>query len=132
MERKLRRCAVCGAEYRFCPKCNEDKDKPLYHYTFCSKNCRDIYSVISSFEDKEISAEETLEKLMELDLSRIDSFNDSYKDSLERIYNSAVPKKSKKKNKSSESKDVKTLDEQQSEEVGIYGESKGIEETYVE
>lgn len=132
MERKLRRCAVCGAEYRFCPKCNEDKDKPLYHYTFCSKNCRDIYSVISSFEDKEISAEETLEQLMELDLSRIDSFNDSYKDSLERIYNSAVPKKSKKKKKSSESKDVKTLDKQQSEEVSIYEESKGIEETYVE
>lgn len=132
MERKLRRCAVCGAEYKFCPKCNEDKDKPLYHYTFCSKNCRDIYSVISSFEDKEITAEIALEKLMDLDLSRIDAFNGSYKESLEKIYNSVIPKKSKKKNRFSESKEVKTLDEQQPEEFSIYEESKGIEEPYVE
>lgn len=131
MERKLRRCAVCGTEYKFCPKCNEDKDKPLYHYTFCSKNCRDIYSVISSFEDNGITADIALEKLMKLDLSRMDSFNGSYKDSLKKIYNSVVPKKSKKKNKSSEIKEEKILDVQ-SEENGIYEESKGIGETYVE
>ena len=131
MERKLRRCAVCGTEYRFCPKCNEDKDKPLYHYTFCSKNCRDIYSVISNYEVKEITAEIALENILELDLSKVDSFNDSYKKSLNDIYEN-IPKKQKRKSKSSSYKEEIVTDKI-SEENGIYEESKGFnEETYVE
>lgn len=87
MERKLRYCAVCGTGYKFCPKCNEDKDKPLYHYTFCSKNCKDIYSVISDYRDGELSCDEANKLLSSLDLSKINNFGESYKKSLEEIYN---------------------------------------------
>ena len=130
MERKLRRCAVCGTEYKFCPRCNEDKDKPLYHYTFCSKNCRDIYSVISDYEDKEITAKEAFEILSELDLSKKDCFNTSYKNSLDNIHQN-IPKKQKRKNKTSELVE-EVITDKMSEENGIYEESKGFEETYVE
>lgn len=79
MERKLRYCAVCGTGYKFCPKCNEDKNKPLFHYTFCSENCKDVYSVISSYRDGELNKDDAVESLSRLDLSKIDNFGESYK-----------------------------------------------------
>lgn len=89
MERKLRRCAVCGNEYRFCPRCNEDKDKPLFYFTFCSENCRSIYCVTSEYENGRLSAINAKEQLDKLNLSRLDNFGTSYKSSIDKIMKSA-------------------------------------------
>lgn len=86
MERKLRYCAVCGIGYKFCPKCNEDKDKPLYHFTFCSENCKDIYSVISDYKDGETDKEKSKELLSKLDLSKFNDFRESYKRCIDDIF----------------------------------------------
>ena len=51
-------CATCRSNYDFCPKCNRDKDKPLWYFTFCSQNCHDIYEITSSFENGKIDADE--------------------------------------------------------------------------
>ena len=81
-------CATCRSNYDFCPKCNRDKDKPLWYFTFCSQNCHDIYEITSSFENGKIDADEAKLKLNNLNLSKLDNFGESYKKSINKIMNS--------------------------------------------
>lgn len=85
MAKKMRKCAVCGKNYPFCPRCGEDKDKPMWYFTFCSENCKDIYDVTSKFEDGQISGKDAKTKLDKLDLSNFEDFGNSYKISVAKI-----------------------------------------------
>lgn len=87
-------CATCRCSYNFCPKCNEDKDKPLWYFTFCSQNCHDIYEITSSFENGKIDADEAKLKLDNLNLSKLDNFGESYKKSIDKIMSSVSIKES--------------------------------------
>ena len=87
-------CATCRSEYDFCPKCNKDKDKPLWYFTFCSQNCHDIYETTSSFENGKIDADEAKLKLDNLNLSKLDNFGESYKKSIDKIMSSVSIKES--------------------------------------
>ncbi|MBQ4523325.1 MAG: hypothetical protein IJA10_10300 [Lachnospiraceae bacterium] len=90
MERKLRTCAVCKTSYPYCPKCDEDKDKEIWYFTFCSKNCKDIYNITSDFEDNHTTAKEANEKLKTFDLSKLNDFGTSYKSSINKIMESVT------------------------------------------
>lgn len=85
-------CATCRCSYNFCPKCNNDKDKPLWYFTFCSQNCHDIYEITSSFENGNINADEARLRLNNLNLSKLDNFGESYKKSINKIMSSASVK----------------------------------------
>ena len=85
-------CATCRSNYDFCPKCNRDKDKPLWYFTFCSQNCHDIYETTSNFENGNINADEAKMRLDNLNLSKIDNFGESYKKSINKIMSSASVK----------------------------------------
>lgn len=85
MDRKDRICAVCRTSYKFCNRCQEDKDKPLWYFTFHSDNCKEIYDVVSAYEDGSITAKEADEKLGKLDLSLLDNFGKSYKEVISKI-----------------------------------------------
>ena len=87
-------CATCRSEYDFCPKCNKDKDKTLWYFTFCSQNCHDIYETTSSFENGKIDADEAKLKLDNLNLSKLDNFGESYKKSIDKIMSSVSIKES--------------------------------------
>ena len=87
-------CATCRCSYNFCPKCNKDKDKPLWYFTFCSQNCHDIYETTSSFENGKIDADEAKLKLDNLNLSKLDNFGESYKKSIDKIMSSVSIKES--------------------------------------
>lgn len=85
MEKKLRQCVVCGSQYAFCPRCNDDKNKPLWYFTFDSENCKNIYDVTSKYEDGRLSANEAKDILEKLNLTKIDNFSGSYKTSIAKI-----------------------------------------------
>ena len=87
-------CATCRSNYDFCPKCNRDKDKPLWYFTFCSQNCHDIYDTTSKFEDGLIDASEAKSQLDNLNLSKLDNFGESYKKSIDKIMSSVSIKES--------------------------------------
>lgn len=85
-KRDLRTCCVCRQNYHFCPVCNEeDKNKEPWHFVYCSANCKNIYNVMSSFENEKIDAETANKQLSKLDLSQKDNFGDSYKNTLSKI-----------------------------------------------
>lgn len=85
MEKKTRICSTCGKEYKYCPKCREDADKPLWHFAWCSENCKTIYEITAAFEDGRITATEAKTQLDKLDLSRLEHFGTSYKETIARI-----------------------------------------------
>lgn len=85
IEKKMRKCAVCGTNYSYCPRCGEDKDKPAWYFTFCSSNCKKIYEVTAKFEEKWITLEDAKKLLTNLNLSNVDNFGESYKLSIEKI-----------------------------------------------
>ena len=89
-------CATCRCIYNFCPKCNKDKDKPLWYFTFCSQNCHDIYETTSGFENGKIDADEAKLRLNNLNLSKLDNFGESYKKSIDKIMSSASVKNTDK------------------------------------
>lgn len=85
MERKLRICCVCGTQYKYCPKCNEDKDKPHWMFVYHEENCKNIYDVMTKYEWGQINANEAATELEKLDLSKLDSFGESYRNTLNKI-----------------------------------------------
>ena len=85
-KRDLRTCCVCRRNYHFCPVCNEeDKNKEPWHFVYCSENCKNIYNIMSSFENGSIHSKTANEQLSKLDLSQKDNFGDSYKNTLSKI-----------------------------------------------
>jgi hypothetical protein len=85
LEKKLRQCVVCRNQYTFCPRCNDDKNKPLWYFTFDSENCKNIYDVTSKYEDGRLSANEAKDILEKLNLAKITNFGESYKASIAKI-----------------------------------------------
>lgn len=82
---KTRICCVCRKKYQYCPNCKEDRNKEPWHFSFCDSNCKDIYDLTSKFENGQIDGIYANEKIKQLDLSRLDNFGDSYKNSIARI-----------------------------------------------
>ena len=121
-------CATCGCSYNFCPKCNKDKDKPLWYFTFCSQNCHDIYDTTSKFEDGLIDASEAKSQLDNLNLSNLDNFGESYKKSINKIMSSV----SVKENVITEDVVVKERIEIGLDEKGVEKENNDITEEVVE
>lgn len=103
-EKKTRICAVCRKQYTFCPVCNEDKEKPIWYFTFCSENCHDLYGVLSGYEDGNISSDEANKKIKAFDLSRYDFFGDSYKKTIEKLKECDLATQNKEFNDSQEEK----------------------------
>lgn len=107
-KKDLRTCCVCRQKFSFCPVCNsEDMNKPLWHFAYCSENCKDIYEITSAFEDGRMADIEAKEKLEKLDLSRQAYFGESYKKSITSIMKVKTQVKKttlKKENKKTEEK----------------------------
>ena len=106
MVSKERTCSVCKRTYKYCPLCKEDAKKPTWLFAFCSENCKDIYNITSSFEDRRMTDTEAKEKIEKLDLSRKEYFGESYKNSIVSIMK-AKTQVIKKENKKTEAKSVK-------------------------
>ena len=87
----LRMCCVCHKEYSFC-LCNpEDRNKPTWHFAYCSENCKDIYTATSDYENGNISADDAKTQLDKLDLSKIANFGESYQKTIMKINENATP-----------------------------------------
>lgn len=83
MNSKLRRCAVCNVSYEYCNRCNEDK--PMWMFTWCSDNCRNIYRTLDAYDSGEMAAIDAKKLIDTYDLSRREYFGESYKRILEQL-----------------------------------------------
>lgn len=82
-----RSCYLCGIKYEFCD-CNR---QPAYMATFCSENCKDIFKSLCSYGSGMISAEECKNLLECCDLSKQDSYKESTRNTMAKVFASAEP-----------------------------------------
>lgn len=82
---KIRICVVCNSKYSFCPRCEKDMNKPLYHFTFCSEKCKDVYDITSKYTDKRIDKEDAKQRLSALEPIEVNKLADCYKNCIDEI-----------------------------------------------
>lgn len=83
-----RSCYLCGSQYSYCD-CTR---QPKFMATFCSENCRDIFKSLCLYGTNAIAAEDCKELLDCCDLSNKDSFRESTRNTIEKIYATSVVK----------------------------------------
>ena len=92
-KKHLRECAICKREYKYCNNCSEYDHMEPWHLRWCSSNCKDIDTVLSSWGSKEISSKEAAERLKKLDTSRMEFWNDNYRVAYNKIMEDTKPSK---------------------------------------
>lgn len=85
MSIKDRKCIVCGREYRYCPNCWDDRNKPAYMMEFDCENCKTIFDICSRFNMELNTKEESEELLKKCDLSDKDNFSEQIKKDIANI-----------------------------------------------
>ena len=85
----LRNCILCGTEYDYCPRC--DDTKPTFYLKYCGENCRDIDLILNRHAFKHLTDIEAADELKKCDLAKLDKFNKTAKEYIEKILESAKP-----------------------------------------
>lgn len=75
----VRKCVVCGNNYRYCPNCSQYKNKPSWYSLYCSENCKDINYLFRDYNSKSKSMSELRKTLQTCDLSRKEYFREDIK-----------------------------------------------------
>ena len=56
MARYDRSCILCGKVYEYCNSCSAFQDKPVWMFSYCSEDCKDITSLLT---DQAIESKDT-------------------------------------------------------------------------
>ena len=96
MARRSRECYLCGAQYKFCGSCSNDRMKPTWMSEFHEENCKTIFDICTRYNMQMISKEEAKAALKECDLSNKESFKDYVQHDIENIFAEEKAKRGKK------------------------------------
>lgn len=78
MARYDRSCILCGKVYEYCNSCSAFQDKPVWMFSYCSEDCKDITSLLTDFIYNRISKEEVKQAIEDKDTSRHMEYKGSY------------------------------------------------------
>ena len=78
MARYDRSCILCGKVYEYCNSCSAFQDKPVWMFSYCSEDCKDITSLLTDFIYNKISKEEVKQAIEDKDTSRRMEYKGSY------------------------------------------------------
>lgn len=92
---KERICIACRGKYRYCPKCAEDANKPVWMFAFCSEECKETFTVVRDYCSNKITksgAKSILSKAIKSPFDKFDSsittrLNEIFKEDLEEYMN---------------------------------------------
>lgn len=80
-------CRICGEPYHCCLNCEKNKDNFVSYKLFaCSHNCFKIYATVTSGDSKE----DQIKALKSMDLSKLDTFEESVKNYIKDLFASEV------------------------------------------
>lgn len=84
-------CVVCGSKYSYCPNCDSYNHLPRWMFSFHDENCMNIWSVINDYNAGVKTASEARAELQKLDLSKRDTFTESFKGVIAKINSEGAP-----------------------------------------
>lgn len=88
MLRKIEKtCTVCGSKYEmYCPSCPESVKQPIYLNSFCSENCKKIYTGAAGYNGKTLTKLEAKGILDSCDLTNKANFTPATQRLIAEIY----------------------------------------------
>ena len=78
MARYDRSCILCGKVYEYCNSCSAFQDKPVWMFSYCSEDCKDITSLLTDYIYNKLSKEEVKQGIEGKDTSRYMQYKGSY------------------------------------------------------
>lgn len=78
MARYDRSCILCGKVYEYCNSCSAFQDKPVWMFSYCSEDCKDITSLLTDYIYNKVSKEDTKKIIDTKDTSRHMKYKGSY------------------------------------------------------
>ena len=86
MSKRNKKCYLCGATYKYCPTCGNDRMKPSWMNEFHSEDCKNIFQICTNFNLNMMSKHEAQEALKACDLSNKANFKSFVQCDLENIF----------------------------------------------
>lgn len=83
---KQRKCYLCGAKYKYCPTCSNDRMKPTWMSEFHSESCKDIFDICTRFNMGLMTKKEAQNALKTCDLSNKANFKSYVQTDLDNIF----------------------------------------------
>ena len=78
MARYDRSCILCGKVYEYCNSCSAFQDKPVWMFSYCSEDCKDITSLLTDYIYNKVSKEDAKKIIDTKDTSRHMKYKGSY------------------------------------------------------
>ncbi len=91
MARYVRSCILCGKKYEYCNTCSAFQDKPVWMFSYCSEDCKDITSLLTDYIYNKISKEEVKRIIGSKDTSRHMQYKGSYGKAYKEIMDETEP-----------------------------------------
>lgn len=82
-------CLCCGNAYEYCGTCRKNVNLPAWKNLFDTENCKDVFQIVSDYEQKAIDKERARKMISACDVTK--TFVPKIKKTLEEI--TAEPKK---------------------------------------
>lgn len=80
-----RTCVVCGKHYEYCTNCDRFLNYPTFMAMYCSKECVDLFDILSRFEAGQTSKEDAQTVLRGMDQNKIKMLKNSMANSYKKI-----------------------------------------------
>ncbi len=110
MARYDRSCILCGKVYEYCNSCSAFQDKPVWMFSYCSEDCKDITSLLTDFIYNKASKEEVKQAIEGKDTSRHIQYKGSYGKAYKKIMGE-IDSEDIDEKQTEETKDVKEIKE---------------------
>lgn len=78
-------CKTCGKEYYYCSNCDKSKNSPQWMLIWDTENCKNIFEIVSNFDQGVYTKEEASKKLEKCDLREKYSFNSKIIELIDKI-----------------------------------------------
>lgn len=82
-------CLCCGNAYEYCGTCRKNVNLPAWKNLFDTENCKEIFQIVSDYEQKAIDKEKAKKMISACDIKQ--TFKDKIKKTVDEI--TAEPKK---------------------------------------
>lgn len=80
-----RTCVVCGKHYEYCTNCDRFLNYPTYMTMYCSKECVDLFDVLSRFEAGQTSKEDAQKVLQGMNQNKMKMLKNSMANTYKKI-----------------------------------------------
>ena len=88
-----RTCVVCGKHYEYCTNCDRFLNYPTFMTMYCSKECVDLFDVLSRFEAGQTSKKKKKKVLQGMDQNKMKMLKNSMANTYKKIIAEDKPAK---------------------------------------